>query len=220
MTTDPKFPVELWPIERLIPSPKNAKIHSAEQIKTLAGLIKEYGWTQPLVADLDDEIIVGHGRRLAAMSLGLKKVPVVWRKDLTKAQADAMRLGDNKVSSTEYDMSLMKDELARLAGEGFDLGDFGFSERELAFMDGAILSEIDESAFVDDISQAVDDQRDENVARTAAVDASAAPVTDALGFKRVTVTESRELGSLMARIATKTGLTGAAALLTHLRATV
>jgi hypothetical protein len=44
----------------------------------VAASIKEFGWTNPILAGADDEIIAGHERLLAAQLLGSWSVPS-WR---------------------------------------------------------------------------------------------------------------------------------------------
>lgn len=209
------FPVELWEVGKIVPYDRNAKIHSDEQVEKLATAIKTFGWTQPIVVDKDGVIIAGHGRRLAALKLKLAKVPVICRRDLSKAQADALRLADNRVTSVEYDMSLIQDELRFLAeslnGE-FALTDLGFDEKELDFT-LSDLSEIDDSFFIDDVGEAVEQQKTENKVLVEQIDDIAAPVGDALGFKRVTIAQSREIRSLMGKIENATGKKGADALI-------
>lgn len=209
------FPVELWEIGSIKPYDRNAKIHNDDQVEKLATAIKTFGWTQPIVVDKDGVIIAGHGRRLAALKLKLAKVPVICRRDLSKSQADALRLADNRVTSVEYDMSLIQDELRALAdslnGE-FVLSDLGFDEKELDFT-LADLSEIDNSFFVDDVGDAVEQQKAENKELVEQIDDIAAPVGDALGFKRVTIAQSREIRSLMGKIEAATGMKGADALI-------
>jgi ParB-like chromosome segregation protein Spo0J len=51
------------------------------------------------VVDEDDVIIKGHGRRLAAMELGMKLFPVIVRDDLTEAEKRASRLADKSFFS-------------------------------------------------------------------------------------------------------------------------
>jgi ParB-like chromosome segregation protein Spo0J len=59
--------LEHWSLERLIPHARNARTHSDAQI---AGSIAEFGFVNPELVD-DDEVIAGHGRVLAARTLGL-----------------------------------------------------------------------------------------------------------------------------------------------------
>jgi len=212
------LPTEIWDIEKLKPYENNAKLHDEKQIAKLANSIKQFGWTQPIVVWKDGSIIIGHGRRLAALKLGLKKVPVVVRSDLTKAEADALRLADNRVTSVAYDMDMISSELKRLqeslasTESNLTLFDTGFDENELNF---AIehLGEISDLNFVDDIGSAVEEQAEQNRENVAATDDIMAPVADALGFKRVTIAQSRQIHSLMSRVETKTGKKGPDALI-------
>jgi hypothetical protein len=47
----PADQVERWPIDRLIPYAKNSRTHSKAQIAQLAASMKEWGWTNPVLAD-------------------------------------------------------------------------------------------------------------------------------------------------------------------------
>lgn len=209
------YPIEIWEIEKLVPYAANAKVHSDEQVAKLATLISKAGWTQPIVIQADGTIIAGHGRRLAALKLGLKKVPVIVRADLTTAEADALRLADNRVASTDYDQAAVQIELQRLADEldgDLQLGDLGFDDKELDFS-LSDLGEINEDFFAEDVGAAVEEQKKENEKTIERTDDTAAPVGDALGFKRVTIAQSRELRELMARVEDRSGKKGVEALI-------
>lgn len=105
------------------PYEKNAKKHPKKQIQQVANSIKEFGFNQPIVVDQDNIIIVGHGRYEASKLLGLVDVPVI-TVNLTKAQASAYRLADNKLNESEWDMGLVIEELKELSDEMFDLTGF------------------------------------------------------------------------------------------------
>lgn len=90
--------IELWPTAQLKPYEKNAKIHPPKQVQALAKIIEKHGFDQAIVVDRDGIIIKGHGRLEAAKHLGLKKVPVVVRDDLTPAQVRAARIADNTIA--------------------------------------------------------------------------------------------------------------------------
>ena len=150
----------------------------------------------------------------------MKKVPVVVRKDLSKTEADALRLADNRVASTEYDMGMIQDELRRieaeLEGVNFELSDIGFDIKEIDFSTSD-LGEINDEFFREDIAEAVEEQRKENEVSIEETDNSAAPIGDALGFKRVTVMQSREIRGYMAQIEEITGEKGPEALVRFLK---
>jgi len=212
------LPIEIWDINRLVPYTNNAKLHDDKQVEKLSRSIVKFGWTQPIVVWTDGSIIIGHGRRLAALKLGLTQVPVIVRSDLTKLQADALRLADNRVASVDYDMDKIAQELVaineRLENDLDDLTlfDTGFDENELDFAIGD-LGEIDDMNFVENIGDAVEEQTEQNRESVTVTDDSTAPVVDALGFKRLTVAQSRHLRSLMLRAETVTGKSGSDALI-------
>lgn len=59
---DAPLRVETVPIESLSPHSRNARTHPARQLRILAGAIKRFGFTAPIVADDDGVILAGHGR--------------------------------------------------------------------------------------------------------------------------------------------------------------
>jgi hypothetical protein len=217
--TDGTIEVELWDIQNIKPHPKNPKKHSAEQVKNLAEIIRRNGWTSPIIVEESGLIIAGHGRRLAAIELGLQKVPVICRRDLSPGQAMALRLADNRIASTDYDLKLEQEQLTELAMSSIDfpLTMLGYKEKELEFLAGEMLGDIDLGAMVDDIGDAVEEQKRGNKALAEEIDGSAAPIGDAFGFKRVTVEQSRDIRKFMARVEAATGLKGADALIAHIR---
>lgn len=65
-------------IEKLIPYANNAKMHSENQISKIADSISEFGFISPCLIDRDYNIIAGHGRVMAAKSLGMDTVIDRW----------------------------------------------------------------------------------------------------------------------------------------------
>jgi len=110
-------------IGRLIPYDKNAKKHPKKQVEQVAASIKEFGFNQPIVVDKNNVVIVGHGRLEAAKLLGLIEVPVI-TVDLTEEQARAYRLADNKLNESDWDMSLVVEELKGLSEPMLNLTGF------------------------------------------------------------------------------------------------
>lgn len=216
MTSETKPDLEIWDIDKLVPYGKNAKVHPPEQVKRLASLIREKGWTALITIEGDGTIIAGHGRRLAAIEMGLKRVPVIVRRDLTKAQARELRLADNKVASTQYDHDMLQEEMRELLAEvNSDFTAFGFSEKELEFLVEP-LEMMDETLFVDNIQEAVEGQKAENEIKAEELDGAAAPIGDAFGFRRFTVAQSRRVRGFMTRIEAESGKKGADALMVFL----
>jgi DNA modification methylase len=115
----------------LTPYSNNAKTHPTEQIDKIAASIASFGFDQPIVVDTDGVIIKGHGRREASLRLGLDKVPVLVRGDLSVAEIKAARLADNRTAQSPWDEDLLRVELAALLEQDFDLGLTGFDLAEI-----------------------------------------------------------------------------------------
>lgn len=117
------------PIKELKPYKKNAKKHSKEQVEQIENSIKEFGFTQPVIIDKHNSVVAGHGRILGAKKAGLKQVPTVCLEELTEEQIKAYRLVDNKLNESEWDYSLLDEELENLT-EDIDMDLFGFELEE------------------------------------------------------------------------------------------
>jgi ParB-like chromosome segregation protein Spo0J len=193
--------VVLWDIEKVSPYELNAKIHDEKQVEKIAKSITEFGWDQPIVVDKDGVVIKGHGRRLAAIKLGYKKVPVLVRDDLSQDQVRAARLADNRVAIGNIDTEIFQKELADL---NFDLEGI-FDRKELEFMD-ADLGEMDETAFVDDLDDEVEKQNTETKEKIEEADDKEVRVEKALGFKAIKGKDERHIARFMAQIEAESGL--------------
>ena len=108
---------------KLIPYEKNAKMHPADQVEHIANSIQMFGWTQPIVVDENNVVVIGHGRLAAAKKLMLDTVPVVRRDDLTEEQTKALRIVDNRVAKSKTDRELISEELSTIID--IDLEQFG-----------------------------------------------------------------------------------------------
>ena len=119
-------------IETLIPYARNSRTHSDAQVAQIAGSIREFGFTNPVLVDAESGIIAGHGRVLAARKLGLTEVPCIRLAHLSETQKRAYVIADNKLAlNAGWDDEILKLELEALREE-FGLGTIGFSEEELA----------------------------------------------------------------------------------------
>jgi len=123
--------IEHWPLARLQPYAKNAKVHGADQVAKIAASMAEFGWTVPCLVAEDGELIAGHGRVLAATQLGLAEAPVIVLGHLTEAQRRAYRIADNRLAESPWDEALLAEEIQNLLAEDFDLSLVGFSDGEL-----------------------------------------------------------------------------------------
>lgn len=133
-----EFVTEMWEIERVLPYAKNAKIHTDAQVEKIAASIKEFQFRQPIVVDEAGVVLAGHGRRLAAIKLGMKKVPVNIVTSMSEKQKAAYRINDNKVVSTTYDFDLLGKEVVDILSvregelEFVDMSTLGMEDSELS----------------------------------------------------------------------------------------
>ena len=114
-------PNEVTPYER------NAKQHTEKQIRNICTSIKRFGWQQDTVITSDNVLVIGHGRRLAAIKLGCEMpYHVIDKKaeELTDKDIRELRIIDNKTNSeTGYDFLVLEDETEGLDFEGFEYED-------------------------------------------------------------------------------------------------
>lgn len=105
----------------LKPYPKNTKKHTQTQINNVAESIRQFGFVQPFVIDKNNEVVIGHCRLLAAQKLGIEEIPCVYVDYLTKAQIKALRILDNKLNESEWDMDFLNEELPELDLTAFEI---------------------------------------------------------------------------------------------------
>src|SRR5206468_10621743 len=70
--TNARLQIEYWPLDRLIPYARNARTHSPAQVAEIAGSIRAFGFSNPILVSENADIIAGHGRLAAARKLGLR----------------------------------------------------------------------------------------------------------------------------------------------------
>ena len=124
--------IETWPIAKLRPYARNAKMHGDDQVAKIAASMAKFGWTVPCMVADDGELIAGHGRVLAATMLGLSEVPVIRLGHLDDAERRAYRIADNKLTEMgDWDEAVLRDEIAGLLAEDFDLTLLGITDEDL-----------------------------------------------------------------------------------------
>jgi DNA modification methylase len=128
-----RLQIEYWPLDRLIPYARNARTHSAAQVAEIAGSIRAFGFSNPILVGEGADVIAGHGRLAAARKLGLKEAPVVVLRGLSDAHRRQLVIADNKIAlNASWDAEMLSLELADLSAIGADLSALGFTTKELA----------------------------------------------------------------------------------------
>jgi hypothetical protein len=133
-----RFPgrLELLPIGDLTPDPRNPRQHSRAQIRAIARSFEAFGVNTPILINMNNQIIAGHGRYEAAKLLRLTDVPVIRLEHLTETQARAYMLADNQLTDrSTWDDAMLAvhlKELSELALD-FDIEALGFELPEIDF---------------------------------------------------------------------------------------
>jgi len=144
--------IEIWPIDRPKPYAKNPRIITDAAIEKVASSIRAFGFRQPLVVDHKGTIIVGHKRFLAAKRLRLTEIPVTIADNLSLAEIKSYRIADNRVADeTDWDASLLADELSSLQDLDFPLDITGFDLTEL----DELLGEAEEEDRTDEVTEVI-----------------------------------------------------------------
>lgn len=172
----------LWDIAKLVPYAKNVKKHDEKQVARLAESIQRFGWRgNPIIVDKHGVIIAGHGRRLAALKIGMLKVPVIVEDDMSVDQARAFRLADNRAAISDIDTEILKEEL--LDFDGYEeLLDGIFDSKELDFV-VADLGVMNEGIFDDDLTSVMDDTQQSTNQKIEDSGNKRVPISKVLGFK-------------------------------------
>jgi DNA modification methylase len=128
-----KLKIEYWKLDKLIPYAGNARTHSASQVAEIAGSIRAFGFSNPILVGAEGDLIAGHGRLAAARQLHLAEVPVIVLYGLTDVQRRSLILADNRIGlNAGWDLKMLACEMKDLSLLGADLKALGFKKGELA----------------------------------------------------------------------------------------
>lgn len=143
--------IEYRAVANLVLDSRNPRQHSQSQVNQLADSICEFGFVMPVVVDHGGQVVIGHGRVLAAKQLAMARIPVVAVRHLSAAQLKALRIADNKLAqNSHWDERLLGESLLELQSldRDFDLSITGFSlsEIDLAIqkLSGAVITDPDD----------------------------------------------------------------------------
>src|SRR5690606_7237629 len=140
--------------DELRDDPDNARVHSDEQVRHIADLIERFGFTRPIMVDLerDKTIVVGHGARRAAqmiyaaggvihaapgkdrggVELPSGTVPILDVSGWTEEERRAVNLSDNRSGElSEWDPRRLALNIDALTEAGVDLALVGFDGESL-----------------------------------------------------------------------------------------
>lgn len=117
----------------LTPHQDNSMKHGEGQITQLVASFEQFGFNGVITIDENNIVLAGHGRRMAALRMGMPTVPCLRRSGLTEQQKRAYIIADNQIGrNSEWDEEILSQQLEQLAGDGFDLESLGISSAALA----------------------------------------------------------------------------------------
>jgi DNA modification methylase len=120
-------------------NPRNARTHSARQVREIARSIERFGFNNPVLVDEDNRIIAGHGRVAAAKSLGRQRVPTLRIDHLSEQEKRAFIIADNRLAEKAgWDREILAIELQGLIDLNFDLELTGFEIPEIEMIFDAV----------------------------------------------------------------------------------
>ena len=115
-------PHELKPYE------KNTRKHAPEDIEQIKASIEADGFNDPIGIWGEENLIVeGHGRQIAAIEMGLDKVPCIRLDHMTDTQRRDYAIRHNRTAELSgWDFGKLEEEIAALEIEGVDLSGLKF----------------------------------------------------------------------------------------------
>jgi DNA modification methylase len=151
-----RLQIEYWPLQKLVPFVRNARTHSPSQVAEIAGSIRAFGFSNPILVSDQGDVIAGHGRLAAARQIKMAEVPVIVLSGLSETQRRQLVLADNRIAlNAGWDLEMLNLELTELSAIGADLTLLGFNDKELATAlngSGAGLTDDDEVPAIAEIA--------------------------------------------------------------------
>ena len=127
----PESAAQWVPMADLVAWDANPRINE-HAVADVAASIKRFGFASPIIArEESGEIIAGHTRYKAALSLGLDRVPVRYLA-LDPTEAHLLALADNRTAEIADWSDGLSDVLRALEEDGADLSGLGWDDDELA----------------------------------------------------------------------------------------
>lgn len=149
-----RLAVEYWPVPRLVPYARNARTHTEAQVAEIAGSIRSFGFSNPILVGDDGDIVAGHGRLAAARQLGMSDVPVIVLRGLTEIQRRQLILADNRIAlNAGWDLKMLALELSDLSVLAADLQILGFTKKELAVALSAVSGGLTDEDEIPDVQE-------------------------------------------------------------------
>lgn len=121
----------------LTPYEGNTRKHGPEDIEQIKESIIADGFNDPIGIWGENNLIVeGHGRQIAALDMGLEKVPCIRLDHMTDKQRRDYAIRHNRTAELSgWDFAKLEEEIAQLEIEGIDLSGLKFATTDTAALD-------------------------------------------------------------------------------------
>lgn len=121
--------IEYLDPKELTPYENNTRKHAPDDIEQIKESIKNDGFNDPIGIWGEQNIIVeGHGRQIAAMEMGLEKVPCIRLDHMTDDQRRDYAIRHNRTAELSmWDFTTLQEEIAALEIEGHDFSGLNFT---------------------------------------------------------------------------------------------
>lgn len=117
-----KLKIEYLATKNLTHYKNNSRLHSDAQVEQIAQSIQEFGFTNPILIDENNNVIAGHGRLIACDKVNISTIPCVRLKGLSEAQRKAYVIADNSIAlNADWDIELLEAEIQNLEALDFDI---------------------------------------------------------------------------------------------------
>lgn len=121
----------------LTPYEGNTRKHGPEDIEQIKESIIADGFNDPIgIWGKNNLIVEGHGRQIAALEMGLDKVPCIRLDHMTDKQRRDYAIRHNRTAELSgWDFAKLEEEIAQLEIEGVDLSGLKFATTDAAVLD-------------------------------------------------------------------------------------
>ena len=130
----------------LKPYEGNTRKHAPDDIDQIKASIEADGFNDPIGIWGEENLIVeGHGRQIAALEMGLEKVPCIRLDHMTDTQRRDYAIRHNRTAELSgWDFAKLEEEIAALEIEGVDLSGLKFE------LEGLKTGDVDECNIIED----------------------------------------------------------------------
>lgn len=172
---------EIVDIDSIHPDAENARVHSEQQLQSLAASLKRFGMQKPIVVTADNTIIAGNGTYEAAKDvLGWKRIAII-RSPLDEKEARAFSIADNQISElSEWDLDSLSKHMSDMAS-----WDSTQDWSAIGFMDDIIDPLVEDSSSSEEFENAFHEYMDNKEKSASASD------KDVIMAKPIKVTEEQ-----------------------------